>query len=503
MSPLPPKEDTSLVNGCGKVCHWCVLENPTLDDQETQDTTRADAIPPVLYRWSNVDSQGVNSKKLFLAGLFGDGMDYFSPEQLQQSEFDNFVKTHTSIEKSPTPFISTFTSMLAPLHRALRNQEGAMISIIDTTKLQTPVYSARDLVKRLKINIRGYHGGGEYLIWAKVPSSAIVCSYKTSTLLEIANAVDDIGSILQLDTISSFKRARPALHQALREGPGGRDFETGLTIGKLLSMIRVPREYCNFVGEGLTYSWRFARDGSLEDFHAGVEEGYNAHSNNSDPVVQSSLPITPVAAATTNDDEDSVDNEDASVTDAPCLPRSATPYPLPDTAAAAAAAAAAATSHEVSSEDESLGDDISRIFDTPCPVSPRTGPISTTVEMFDADTQLWVTEQEQQPEGLASSPQREPSENTIDISDDEGDIIRLPSPGNPFHPGVLEHYNQDPPVVEANIEGHAVVGDQGEHPAAACGEQWRLREPEPAPEPESVALDSFAMRRARIMQIIK
>ncbi|PLN84556.1 hypothetical protein BDW42DRAFT_35259 [Aspergillus taichungensis] len=500
VSPLPPKEDTSLVNSCGKLCYWCVLENPALDDQETQDTTRAGGIPPVLYRWSNVDSQGVNSKKLFFAGLFGDGVDYFPPEQLQQSEFDAFVKTHISIEKSPTPFISTFTSMLAPLHRALRNQEGAMISIIDTSKLQTPVFSARDLVKRLKINIRGYHGGGEYLIWAKVPSPAIVCSYKASTLLEIAKAVDDIGSILQLDTISSFKRARPALHQALKEGPGRRDFESGLTIGKLLSMITVPREYCKLVGEGLTYSWRFTRDGSLEEFHAGVEEGYNAHSYNPDLVVQSSLLTTALAATTADDDEDF---EHACAIDAPCLPRSATPYPLPDTAAAGVA-----TLHEVSSEVESLGDEFNRIFDTPCPAPRRTGPTSTTVERFDVNTQLWITDQEQQqqqPKRLALSPQRAPSEsNTIDTSDDEGDMRQLPSPGNPFHPGVLEHYDQGPSVAEANIEDRVVVvGGQDEHPAAAYGGERSLSEPEPAPRPESVALDPFAVRRARIMQIIR
>ncbi|PLB39091.1 uncharacterized protein BDW47DRAFT_103664 [Aspergillus candidus] len=493
--PLSPKENTSLVNGCGKLCYWCALENPTLEDQETQDTTRAEGIPPILYRWSNVDSQGVNSKKLLLAGLFADGVDYFFPEQLEQGEFDNFVKTHVSIEKSPTPFISTFTSMLAPLHRALRNQEGAMISIIDTTKLQSPVFSARDLVKRLKINIRGYHGGGEYLIWAKVPSAAIVCSYKASTLLEIANEVADIGSILQLGTISSFKLARPALHQALREGPGGRNFESGMTIGKLLSMIRVPREYCKFVGEGLTYSWRFARDGSLEEFHAGVEEGYNANSYNAEPAVQSSLPMTPVPAATANDDEDSGENKDASVNEAPCLPWPATPYPLPNNAASPPGAAA---QHEMSADGESFGDEFSRIFDTPCPVPSRTDHTSTTVELFDADTQLWVTKQ-QQPEGHAPSPSRS---NTVDTSDDEGDLRQLPSPGNPFRPGVLQRYNQDPPVVGANVEGHTVGGSPDEHPAAAYGEQWRVCEPELAPEPELADQDPFAMRRARIMQII-
>ncbi|PKY02534.1 hypothetical protein P168DRAFT_305826 [Aspergillus campestris IBT 28561] len=492
VSPPSLKENTSLVNSCGKLCYWCMLENPTLENQETQDAARAEGLPPVLYRWSNVDSQGVNSKKLFLAGLFADGVDYFSPEQLEQGEFDNFVKTHVSIEKSPTPFISTFTSMLAPLHRALRNQEGAMISIIDTTKLQSPVFSARDLVRRLKINIRGYHGGGEYLIWAKVPSAAIVCSYKASTLLKIANEVADIGSILQLETISSFRLARPALHHALRNGPGGRDLESGMTIGKLLSMIGVSREHCKFVSEGLTYSWRFARDGSLEEFHAGVEEGYNAHSYNADPVVQSSLPMTPVPAATANDDEDSVENEDASVNDAPCLPRSATPYPLPDTAAAAAAA----TQDEVSSEDESLGDEFSRIFDTPCPVPSRTDH-TTTVELFDADTQLWVTGQ-QHPEDHAPSPS---GSNTIDTSD-EDDTRQLPSPGNPFRPGLLQHYNQDPPVVGTIIEGHTVGGGHDEHSTSAYGEQWRVSEPEPAPAPEPADQDPFAMRRARIMQII-
>lgn len=78
-----------------------------------------------------------------------------------------------------------------------------MVSIIDTRKLTGPVYFAKSLVQQNKIRIRGYNGVGEYLIWGEIQTPAIICSFKITTLIQIAHKNEDIGRILQLDKIAS------------------------------------------------------------------------------------------------------------------------------------------------------------------------------------------------------------------------------------------------------------------------------------------------------------
>ncbi|RAK97830.1 uncharacterized protein BO80DRAFT_496008 [Aspergillus ibericus CBS 121593] len=231
-------QDISLCNGGGKVCFWCAQE-------ETANSN--DEMPRFLYRWSNIDSQGVNSKKLFLAGLFADGREQFSPKDISKEQFSEYFLRHAHIEKTPSPFISTFISMLSPVHRALRNKEGAIISIIDTTKLDTALYSAKDIFRKHNLRIRGYDGRGEYLI---------------STVQELAHEFTEIGKFLQLKKIAAHKFNRRKLHGDLARGAGNLDRASGFAIGKFLLSIGLPFEY------------RKDRTGTWESFHEGVDAGY-------------------------------------------------------------------------------------------------------------------------------------------------------------------------------------------------------------------------------------
>ena len=103
-------------------------------------------IPPLLYRFSNIDSAGINSKQLIVAGLFASDADVKPPDEFSSDEFKNHVTNHVRINRVLTPFISTFMTPLSPIYRALKAREGAIVTIIDATKLQTPVYSAKTLV---------------------------------------------------------------------------------------------------------------------------------------------------------------------------------------------------------------------------------------------------------------------------------------------------------------------------------------------------------------------
>ncbi|PYI05780.1 hypothetical protein BO78DRAFT_286211, partial [Aspergillus sclerotiicarbonarius CBS 121057] len=274
----PTQNNTSLCNGGGKVCFWCAQEQTTSEENpEPTNSSRTksnDEVPRFLYRWSNIDSQGVNSKRLFLAGLFADGREQFSPEDISQEQFSEYFLRHAHIEKTPSPFISTFISMLSPVHRALWNKEGAIISIIDTKKLDTALYSAKDNFRKHNLRIRGYDGRGEYLVWGRIPSAAIICAVKISTIQQLADEHTEIGKLLQLEKIASHKFNRRKLHEDLARGAGNLDRASGFAIGKLLFSIDLPFEFSTDVSEGLFHSWRLKRTGSWESFHEGVDAGY-------------------------------------------------------------------------------------------------------------------------------------------------------------------------------------------------------------------------------------
>lgn len=159
-------------------------------------------LPPILYRWSNVHSQGINSPTQIVAGMFARSNSVaFSPTELDDESFLGFVKSHVTRTPVSSPFISTFKSLLAPIHRALRNGQGAIISIIDSSQVPTEIFKATPLVEITKTALRKWKGYGEYLIWGEVPASAIAHTFTISMLEEIASDHPDIGEFLQLELI--------------------------------------------------------------------------------------------------------------------------------------------------------------------------------------------------------------------------------------------------------------------------------------------------------------
>ncbi|KAL3494945.1 hypothetical protein BJX62DRAFT_233913 [Aspergillus germanicus] len=232
--------------------------------------------PQLLYRWWNVDSQGVNSRDMFVAGLFT-STSMFAPDTISKEEFKLRFLNHISRKLIPSPFISTFQSALSPIHRGLCNQEGATVSIIDSSKLkQSQVFSAKEFVQKNSVRIgRTYDGRGEYLIWGSISNDAIICSFKITTLREIAAKDLDIERFLQLGTIAAYKRARRPLHQAMENRAMGLNQRAGAAVGRLLSALGVPCEYYKAVSKGLAYSWRIkSRRKPWGDYNEGVDLGY-------------------------------------------------------------------------------------------------------------------------------------------------------------------------------------------------------------------------------------
>ncbi|KAL2822720.1 hypothetical protein BDW59DRAFT_102069 [Aspergillus cavernicola] len=276
-TPEAPKQpaETSLCIAGGKVCLWCHLEG--LDQQKAASGSNTAETPSLLYRWWNAGSQGVNSKSMFVAGLFAAASSaYFSHDTIPQDKFERHLLSHIGIEHTPSPFISMFSSLLAPIHRGLREKEGASVSIIDSRKLKSDVFSAQAFVEKHGVKIGTYKGFGEHLIWGDCVKDAIICSFKITTLLRIAEEHPDIHKFLQLDTIAAFKRNRRPLHWEMAKNAVQLDKKAGATVGRLLSILEVPQEHCKAVSEGMAYSWRVkTRRIPWGEFFQGVELGYS------------------------------------------------------------------------------------------------------------------------------------------------------------------------------------------------------------------------------------
>ncbi|KAL4885840.1 hypothetical protein BJY04DRAFT_214038 [Aspergillus karnatakaensis] len=271
--PLDKEQCLSTAGGKTCVfCHWELLEKQNMATRGLDWTET----PPLLYRWWNAGSQGVNSRDMFVAGLFANpAIGYFAPETIPKEEFERRFEDHIRIKRAPSPLISTFRSARAPIHRSLREREGASVSIIDAAKVKSEVYSAMGFVKEHKVKFWTYNGAGEYLIWGKIDRDAIICTFKITTLLMISEEHPDIKRLLQLELMASEKMIRRRLPKKLAETAVRLDDRAGMTIGKLLSILEVPEEHCRTVSEGIAWSWKIkTRYKPWGGFFEGVELGY-------------------------------------------------------------------------------------------------------------------------------------------------------------------------------------------------------------------------------------
>lgn len=229
----------------------------------------ADKMPPLLFRWSNRDSQGVNSKTVFLAGLFCNG-ELFDPEDISGDRFESFFRNHVTKRKVKTPLISTSHSPLAPLHRAIANQNGAMLTVIDTSKLETKVFYAHPLAIRTRTFTYSWKGYGEYLIWGRIPLEAIAFSVEITSFEQIVQSHADIARLMQTTLIRNFLRCSTELRDMLAAKRKS-SFQSGRTFGKLLTLLEVPTIHWDNIASRFakSWGWRYAKETAL--FHSGLQ----------------------------------------------------------------------------------------------------------------------------------------------------------------------------------------------------------------------------------------
>ena len=244
--------------------------------------------PLHVYRYWSSNSQGFNSETRFVAGLFCDGMESVPLTVYHPTEVIEMSETHLMRDEIPSPFISTYQTPLAPLHRAILDGMAAAVSVVDITKLDpATVFSAEMLVSNQRFKLPGrYRGRTEWLIWGQIPSSAIVCTFTMNTLLRIIDYNPDIETILQLGVLRKFKHTRKNMKELLAAGPAGVDEPTGQVVGKLFKLVGLPEPYLEQVSTMLLVAWgfggvRYSKHGLGEyyeqgraGYERGVRQGY-------------------------------------------------------------------------------------------------------------------------------------------------------------------------------------------------------------------------------------
>lgn len=289
-----------LVTSHGKACFWCVREGVRLEDDAptvpsitvdeslhdhdqgiNEDSPGLDAenvaladlnnhdssdlpglcgvddLPPLLYRWFNTNSQGINSETIFVAGCFTRTYpDIISPRHISKEEFLDTFESHVRRVHIPTPFISVFSRQLAPIHRALRNRNNAKISVIDPRKIQNSVFHAQLLARTTRTEVDRWKGYGEFAVWGCIPSEAIISTFDITTLEDIASRDPEIREFLQLSLIKEQALCDVRLYRQLRANLETYKYEDCYSLlERLARELGVPREFYESFAMGMYEAW--------------------------------------------------------------------------------------------------------------------------------------------------------------------------------------------------------------------------------------------------------
>lgn len=240
VADLTSKDELTPVSGNTTLPGLCSLED----------------LPPILYRWSNLNSQGDNGATGLKAGLFADrNSTFFPPEDLTEQSFLEYFTQHVTKAKVKTPFISTFKSPLAPIHRSLHNGDEAKVTVVDTSKLDTKVFKAAPLVGPTNTATPTWKGYGEYLIWGQVSTAAIICTFPITKLQRIAAAHSDIGDFLQLPLISSRWHCSRFLYSDIATNLPETDDDYAKLLQRLTTLLGVPEGHRSIVADGFREAW--------------------------------------------------------------------------------------------------------------------------------------------------------------------------------------------------------------------------------------------------------
>ena len=288
--------------------------------------TPPEALPPLLYRFSNSNSAGINGPTVIRAGLFA-AMDKesgtFLPEHLPEESFLEYFRRHVTKVKKPlkpslSPFISFSKGPLLPIHRGICNRNEARVFIVDTSKLTNTAYEATPLAESTGTATETWKGYGEYLVWNEVPAAAIACTFTITELENIVSEHLDIGAFLQLPRIRKRKHCTRFLYSDLAKHMPESNDGYACILERFTELIGVPESLREAVAGDFRETWTEKFKGleyqppEVEDSDSpGEDESLAAHVCFTTTVPSLAAPSESSYAPADNNDGDS-DNSLAS-----------------------------------------------------------------------------------------------------------------------------------------------------------------------------------------------
>nr|OQO21337.1 hypothetical protein B0A51_12399 [Rachicladosporium sp. CCFEE 5018] len=154
-------------------------------------------LPPLLFRYWDNNSQGLNSRDRFVCGRFKNAMTRPRPAPAVADIEWNDFGDHIDHRTKPTPFISTSSMLVWVVKKAMTawdaGERSGHISVIDTYYLDDrsvywvpPLHAA--LAKKRVFRKGGfqYKGSAEHLVWHEITEEAILSTFSIQELMRQA-----------------------------------------------------------------------------------------------------------------------------------------------------------------------------------------------------------------------------------------------------------------------------------------------------------------------------
>ncbi|KAG9949892.1 hypothetical protein KCU85_g3956, partial [Aureobasidium melanogenum] len=170
-------------------------------------------VPGLLFRTYDDDTQGVRGPKAGgeLAGKFVH-LTCPAPEPLPCGNSCLFttIVNHINYVKTPSEVISTTSNLFFAMTRAAKSTANSRIKVICSSLIpKEAIYHARPYHWRIKgkkwffagkWNNSTYH---EYLIWAKIPQTAVLCDYSFAELERHLIGNPSMQQVLRINSLRS------------------------------------------------------------------------------------------------------------------------------------------------------------------------------------------------------------------------------------------------------------------------------------------------------------
>ncbi|KAK6435148.1 hypothetical protein LTR95_008673 [Oleoguttula sp. CCFEE 5521] len=184
-------------------------------------------LPPLLFRYWDKNSQGLNSKDRFVCGRYKNAMTRPRPAPAVSDLEWNDVAWHMDHRTENTPFISTSSMLVWVLKKAMKGYKAGErtghISVIDASKLdQEACYWVPPLhatLKKQKMFRKGgfnYVGSAEHLVWHEIPKRAILSTISIQDL-KLQAQTPPFYRFLRLDEFAKGTVDKVKLNERLKQ----------------------------------------------------------------------------------------------------------------------------------------------------------------------------------------------------------------------------------------------------------------------------------------------